>query len=189
MRNCKSHTGVPHDTFLWTVFRGDEAALRSMLQSNLITVSPRNEAPAEGMLRRRVVQPGSPLFAEVYRRLVRLPGQSAVLDLEVAREDLKREQEKIDQYEVQLVRLQEVDDVLREKGRGLPDPNKALLARKEQLLGLIEEQHKKLQGFHQARLRASKVLDGLKNPQEPVQATQAKEKKRNGFLSSLWRWH
>lgn len=102
---------------------------------------------------------------------MRLPGQSAIHDLEVAKEDIKREQSKIDEYEVQLVRLQEVDDVLREKGRKLPDPNEALLARKEQLLQLIDEQHHKLKGYHKARLQAVEVLSSLKKRQSREQSS------------------
>jgi hypothetical protein len=152
--------GVPFDTFLWKVFRGDEAALRSMLQSNLITISSETK-PNKNKLRRRLVNPGSPLYAEVFRRLVRHIGHAAVLDLEVAKEDIKREEDKVKEYQKELVKLQEVDDVRREKGRDLPDPNKALLARKEQLLGLIAEQHKKLEGYHTARRHAMEVLSSL----------------------------
>lgn len=155
---------VPYDVFVWSVFRGDEAALRSMLQSNLISVSGPMAVAARGVEgevdegRERIVSPGSPLIAEVCRRLVRQVGMAAVFDLEVAKEDIKREQVSLDHYEAQLVRLQEVDDVYREKGRSLSDKNEALVARKEQLLTLIQEQHKKLEKFHRHRRDAQAVL-------------------------------
>ena len=54
---------------------------------------------------------GSPLFGEVYRRLTRHTGLRAIFDLEVAKEDIKREQASVEVLEALLVRLQEVDDV------------------------------------------------------------------------------
>lgn len=148
---------VPYDVFLWGVFRGDEGALRSMLQSNLIAVVHAAEA-MEGDLTRRVVVPGSPLYAEVFRRLVLNEGVAAVFDLEVAKEDIKREQKTLEAYEADLVRLQEVDDVRRMKGRNLQDPNEALRKRKTQLLDLLLEQQKKLEGYHKARRDAMAIL-------------------------------
>lgn len=162
LATAESNGFVPFDAFLWLVFRGNETALQSMLRSNLIRVAPLDNPP-EGMLRRRAVYPGSPLYAEVYRRLIRHQNICAVLDLEVAKEDLDREQAKLDQYEAQLCRLQEVDDVRREKGRDLVDPNDVLQARKRQLLELIGEQHTKLEGYHQARRSAQAILGKLKD--------------------------
>jgi len=149
LASATGDSSVPYDVFLWSVFRGDEAALRSMNQSNLIAVVSQSRVTA-----------GSPLYLEVFRRLTKDTGMAAVLDLEVAKEDIKREQATIDAYEAQLVRLQEVDDVRREKGRGLVDPNDALRKRKAQLLELMLEQHKKLESYHIARREAIAVLKG-----------------------------
>jgi len=80
------------------------------------------------------------------------------LHLEVAKEDIKREQATADVYEAELVRLQEVDDVEHEKGRSLDDPNKALRKRKEQLLRLMLEQHGKLERYHGERRSAQAAL-------------------------------
>merc|ERR1712032_486942 len=131
--------------------------------------------------RERIVSAGSPLFAEVYRRLVRQDGMAAVFDLEVAKEDIKREQVSLDNYEAQLVRLQEVDDVYREKGRRLSDKNEALVARKEQLLTLIQEQHKKLEKFHKHRRDAQAVL-ALRR--EVASKEKTKKKKQKSSLST-----
>lgn len=158
--------GVPYDVFLWCVFRGDEIALQSMKESGLIAVAPRSlsscdDEPAEGVgrtARRFKVLPGSPLFAEVYWRLSDHAGLAAVLDLEVAKEDIKREQKSLESFETDLVRLQEVDDVKREKWRSLDDPNETLRQRKLQLLDLIAEKHKKLQKHHKARREATAKL-------------------------------
>mmetsp|Transcript_36065 Transcript_36065/g.83897 ORF Transcript_36065/g.83897 Transcript_36065/m.83897 type:complete len:517 (+) Transcript_36065:435-1985(+) len=161
--------GVPYDVFLWAVFRGDETALRSMKESNLIDVAPVGEPKVAGAhrpaavgrsARRYKVSAGSPLFGEVFRRLVRHEGLAAVFDLEVAKEDIKRECATADGYEAELVRLQEVDDVRHDKGRGIQDPNDALRKRKEQLLGLMLEQHAKLEKYHGARRRAMAALGG-----------------------------
>lgn len=149
-------TGVPYDVFLYNVFRGDEAAMQSMKESGLITVARRGETMDAGELpprcaSRHKVVPGSPLFAEVFWRLSQHKGLAAVLDLEVAKEDIKREQGTLDGYEADLVRLQQVDDVRRDKWRSLDDPNQALRKRKVQLLDLISEQQKKLEAYHKAR--------------------------------------
>jgi len=153
---------VPYDVFLWSVFRGDEAALRSLIHSNLITMV-RERQHQEGLPRIEVkVMPASPLYGEVYRELIQNEGLAAVLDLEVAKEDIKRERATCDSYEVELSRLQEVDDVRHFKGRSLQDPNDALRKRKEQLLALILEQHKKLEKYHQARRNAMAVLQRRK---------------------------
>jgi len=163
--------GVPYDVFLWSVFRGDEVALRSMKESNLITLAPRAEGelqppaagaedrPAVGRTARRYkVFAGSPLFGEVFRRLVRHKGLAAVFDLEVAKEDIKRERATAEGYEAELVRLQEVDDVKHDKGRDIEDPNDALRKRKEQLLRLMLEQHDKLEKYHAARRKAMATI-------------------------------
>eukprot|EP00927_Polykrikos_kofoidii_P029338 TRINITY_DN25384_c0_g1_i1.p1 TRINITY_DN25384_c0_g1~~TRINITY_DN25384_c0_g1_i1.p1 ORF type:complete len:949 (+),score=124.42 TRINITY_DN25384_c0_g1_i1:131-2977(+) len=152
---------VPFDVFLWSVFRGDEVALRSMTRSLLI------EADLNGASRgtssfavggSQTVRAGSPLYGEVFRRLAREQGIAAVLDLEVASEDIRREQSKVEALQAELVSLQEVDDIRREKGRSLPDPNDALRKRKLQILGLISEQQAKLERFHQSRLDAMAVM-------------------------------
>lgn len=161
-----SDHGVPYDVFLWNVFRGDEVGLQSMKESGLITVATRGvnndmDGPMtdkERAARRYKVLPGSPLFAEVYWRLTDHAGLAAVLDLEVAKEDIKRECASLHEYEADLVRLQEVDDVRHNKWRSLRDPNEALRKRKEQLLQLILEQHKKLEGYHKARRAATATL-------------------------------
>ena len=100
---------MPYDVVLWTCFRGDEAALRSMKESNLIAVNPRRGAEL-----RYDVEAGSPLYQEVFRRLVRNEGLAAVLDLEVAKEDVAREQKTIEGYEHELVRLEEILDARRD---------------------------------------------------------------------------
>eukprot|EP00932_Pfiesteria_piscicida_P005646 SRR837773.1556.p1 GENE.SRR837773.1556~~SRR837773.1556.p1 ORF type:complete len:536 (-),score=218.54 SRR837773.1556:95-1534(-) len=167
LANADSHTGVPYDIFLYNVFRGDEVALQSMKESGLITVSRRGhsinlEQLTGRMAKRYEVLPGSPLFAEVFWRLKHHPGLAAVLDLEVAKEDIKREQATLDGYEADLVRLQEVDDIRRDKWRGLDDPNETLRKRKLQLLQLIAEQHKKLEAYHKARRDALATLSDRK---------------------------
>lgn len=171
--------GVPYDVFLWSVFRGDEAALRSMKESNLIDVSavPAVEASDSNRPgpRRHRVSAGSPLFGEAYRRLVRLDGLAAVFDLEVVKEDIKRESATVEAYEALLVRLQEVDDVRRDKGRDLKDPNEALYKRKEQLLGLILEQHTKLEKYHEARKAAQAALSRSSDAFRGVKAPQSGE--------------
>merc|ERR1712039_542097 len=106
------------------------------------------------------------------------------LDQEVVKEDIKRENDKIDSYEQQLGRLQEVDDGKREKWRGLPDPNEALRKRKEQLLGLILEQHKKLERYHQARRDAMKILGERKDKHSPQhELAQSGARRSRGWLS------
>lgn len=149
--------GIPYDVFLYQIFRGDEMALRSMRQANLINVVFDADASA-GSLRQRRILPGSPLFAEVFRRLVRDEGFAAVLDLEVAKEDIARENKTLGTYEKELVQIQEVDDVRHDKGRGIHDPNEALRTRKVQLLGLILEQQKKVEKFHDARRSAMALV-------------------------------
>lgn len=166
--------GVPYDVFLWSVFRGDESALRSMKESNLISVVGKGVDPIESRTRPSAgssssptlaqaakqfqVMPGSPLHAVVYRRLVQFEGLAAVLDMEVAKEDIKREQATLDTYEAELSRLQEVDDVKLWKGRALTDSSKALDKRKAQLLEHILEQHNKLEKYHEARRKAQDAL-------------------------------
>lgn len=178
--------GVPYDVFLWTVFRGDEAALRSLKESNLIAVVP---GPGNGSkvvsaeARNNVVLPGSPLFSVVFKRLVGNEGIAAVLDLEVAKKDIERERATLDGFEAELVRLQKVDDVRWEKGRTIEDPNKALRARKEQLLQLIMEQHKKLEKYHDARRKAQAVLSRRQNEfQAPKKSDVVPSRK------SWWSW-
>mmetsp|Transcript_68381 Transcript_68381/g.198208 ORF Transcript_68381/g.198208 Transcript_68381/m.198208 type:complete len:936 (+) Transcript_68381:83-2890(+) len=158
--------GVPYDVFLFHVFRGDEAALQSMKESNLIAVAPVELYAHHGarmghnrnMAQRHKVLPGSPLFLEAYRRLSMHTGFTAVLDLEVAKEDIKREQVVLDAYEAELVKLQEIDDVYHNKRRSLTDPNEALRMRKVQLLELIRESSGRLAVAHQARIDAVKAL-------------------------------
>mmetsp|Transcript_96646 Transcript_96646/g.202003 ORF Transcript_96646/g.202003 Transcript_96646/m.202003 type:complete len:964 (-) Transcript_96646:327-3218(-) len=168
-----SDASVPYDVFIYNVFRGDEIALQSMKESGLITVTARPRgmfetnpdktvSSQERAARGYKVLPGSPLFAEVYWRLAHHTGLAAVLDLEVAKEDIKRETATLEAYEADLVRLQEVDDVKLYKSRGLKDPNEALRKRKEQLLELILEQHKKLEGYHKARRDALHTLNQRK---------------------------
>eukprot|EP00930_Biecheleria_cincta_P085924 TRINITY_DN75289_c0_g1_i1.p1 TRINITY_DN75289_c0_g1~~TRINITY_DN75289_c0_g1_i1.p1 ORF type:complete len:846 (+),score=119.86 TRINITY_DN75289_c0_g1_i1:41-2578(+) len=144
--------GVPYDVFLWSVFRGEEKALRSMAESSLISVGTR-KAGAE-QLRFRVVA-GSPLFVEVFKRLTQNEGLAAVLDLEVAKEDVAREQKTLDSYEVELERIQEIID---SGPLHFWRSDAALDERRGQLLSLITEQHLKLEKYHKARRKAVAIL-------------------------------
>ncbi|CAK9114319.1 Putative F-box and FNIP repeat-containing protein L60 [Durusdinium trenchii] len=147
---------VPYDVVLWGVFRGDEAALRSMKESNLIAVNPR-KSESESALRYDV-EAGSPLYAEVFRRLVQNEGLGAVLDLEVAKEDVAREQKTVDLYEAELVRLEEILDARRDWWFSSRRLDAQLESRVEQLVDLIMEQHKKLEKYHKARRKAMNTL-------------------------------
>ncbi|CAE8615898.1 unnamed protein product [Polarella glacialis] len=175
--------GVPYDVFLWGVFRGDESALRSMKESNLISIQVRQNAPSEvtqtsGLSRplRYEVTSGSPLFAEVFRRLIQNEGLSAVLDLEVAKEDIKREQNTIDGYEAELMRLEEISDVRRDWWFTRRSSDQAIEDRKSQLVSLVQEQHRKLEKYHKARLSATVTLSRTHDAfQKEVQQARASE--------------
>ncbi|CAJ1362004.1 unnamed protein product, partial [Effrenium voratum] len=149
---------VPYDVILWNVFRGDESALRSMKESNLIAVTPR-KTEGKPLPLRYDVEPGSPLYGEVFRRLVQNEGLAAVLDLEVAKEDdVAREQKTIDAYEAELVRLEEILDARRDWWWSSRYADAQLEQRVAQLVDLIMEQHKKLEKYHKARRKAMKIL-------------------------------
>ncbi|CAK9052239.1 unnamed protein product [Durusdinium trenchii] len=156
IRLLESSGKVPYDVVLWGVFRGDEAALRSMKESNLIAVNPR-KSESESALRYDV-EAGSPLYAEVFRRLVQNEGLGAVLDLEVAKEDVAREQKTVDLYEAELVRLEEILDARRDWWFSSRRLDAQLESRVEQLVDLIMEQHKKLEKYHKARRKAMNTL-------------------------------
>lgn len=147
---------VPYDVVLWNVFRGDESALRSMKESNLIAVNPRKSDTSWAL--RYDVEAGSPLYAEVFRRLVQNEGLKAVLDLEVAKEDVAREQKTIDAYEAELVRLEEILDARRDWWFSSRSLDGQLERRVAQLVDLIMEQHKKLEKYHKARRKAMETL-------------------------------
>ena len=147
---------VPYDVVLWNVFRGDEGALRSMKESNLIAVSQQKSATNWAL--RYDVEAGSPLYAEVFRRLVANEGLKAVLDLEVAKEDVAREQKTIDAYEAELVRLEEILDARRDWWWSSRQLDSQLERRVSQLVDLIMEQHKKLEKYHKARRKAMDTL-------------------------------
>jgi hypothetical protein len=116
------------------------------------------ESLSDSRLRRRVVKAGSPLFQEVYQRLYEDIGLRAVYGREVMLEEIKKCEKRLDNYERDLVRLQEVDDVKREKWRDLEDPNKTLNERKKFLLDLMREEHDKLVKFHAKRREYQDLL-------------------------------
>lgn len=123
----------------------------------------RDDDRTNKQLRRRVVKAGSPLFQEVYQRLHSDDGLRAVYGREVMLEEIAKCEKRLDNYERDLVRLQEVDDVKREKYRDLSDPNKTLQARKRFLLDLIQEEHDKLEKFHAKRREFQKTLKERQN--------------------------
>jgi len=150
------HREVPQDTFLFSVFRGDETAMKSMLSCGVITQCRGSYAADE--LQSMKVKAGSPLYQEVFRRMTRDEGLTAVYDLEVAKDDIAREQKKLMEYEDELVRLQEVDDVKHFKDRGFTDPKKVLERQKAFLLELVHEQATKLEKYHTERRRCVGVI-------------------------------
>eukprot|EP00435_Cladocopium_sp_Y103_P074472 s935_g49.t1 len=115
---------VPYDVVLWN-------------ESNLIAVNPRKSETSWAL--RYDVEAGSPLYAEVFRRLVQNEGLKAVLDLDVA-----REQKTIDAYEAELVRLEEILDARRDWWFSSRSLDGQLERRVAQLVDLIMEQHKML---------------------------------------------
>eukprot|EP00439_Symbiodinium_sp_Y106_P051253 s1805_g6.t2 len=145
VRHLTEGTGlpVPYDVILWNVFRGDEGALRSMKEKSESSWTLRYD-----------VEAGSPLYAEVFRRLVQNEGLAAVLDLEVAKEDVAREQKSMDAYEAELVKIEEILDARRDWWWLRPSTDSKLEKRREQLVDLIMEQHKKLEKYHKARRKA-----------------------------------
>lgn len=156
---------VPYDVFLWRVLRGDEVTLKAMQQFNIVKLTSRANISSDAKMGfsgdntgKVFVQSGSPLYAEVYRRLVNTEGFAAILDLEVAKDDIARSQSSLNDFEKQLAQIQEIDNVYYDKGRHLNDPNKTLVARKVQLLGLIQESYEKLEKAHNARRQAVKIL-------------------------------
>ena len=61
------------------------------------------------LLRARSVKAGSPLVAEVFRRLSSDENLCSVMDLTIIKSDFKRHQEKLDKYAVELNQLLEAD--------------------------------------------------------------------------------
>eukprot|EP00933_Yihiella_yeosuensis_P017662 TRINITY_DN14707_c0_g1_i1.p1 TRINITY_DN14707_c0_g1~~TRINITY_DN14707_c0_g1_i1.p1 ORF type:complete len:954 (+),score=178.10 TRINITY_DN14707_c0_g1_i1:78-2864(+) len=205
LSSAKAGEGVPYDVFLWSVFRGDEAALRSMKESGLIFLEVRKNfrldenKSATGLnaqLRYKVVA-GSPLFAQVYRRLVSNEGLAAMLDLEVAKEDIKREQTALVAFEEELARLEGIVDAREHRewlGWWKAREADAVEARIEQLSTLIAEQHKKLEKYHAARRNAMAVLSKCHDNFTAANQEQTRKKfaktdlaldSQRGFLSQL----
>lgn len=186
--SCNGSDGVPYDVFLWAVFRGDEAALRSMKESNLILLEVYKDRSAAQISEERVrykVMGGSPLYSEVFRRLVENEGLAAVLDVEVAKEDIKREQATLDGYEAELVRLEEILDVRRDWWFRLhKEGDDAIVDRKRQLIGLIKEQHQKLEKYHKARQNAMAVLSRCAADFQRSLTTHSPEVQKRG----VFRW-
>ncbi|OLQ14619.1 Mitochondrial escape protein 2 [Symbiodinium microadriaticum] len=114
---------------------GQPGALRSMKESNLIAINPRKSESSWTL--RYDVEAGSPLYAEVFRRLVQNEGLAAVLDLEA-----------------ELVKIEEILDARRDWWWLRPSTDSKLEKRREQLVDLIMEQHKKLEKYHKARRKA-----------------------------------
>lgn len=141
---------VSYEVFLWEVSRGDETAVRGLVTKGFVTVQGRGTQTA-------TVCAVSPLYREAFRRLVR-HGTSHLYELANVKEHIAREQARCDELEQELCRLQAVDDVERETGRALMDPNSTLAARKVFLLDQIQEQHEKLERWHSERRHLARII-------------------------------
>jgi len=92
---------------LYSVFDGDEEALRALVSDNLLSLQGGGKASDGPLPHDRWVNAGSPLLLSVMKTLVSDPKFSTLMDNMMYKAEIKKTKAEIDDIELELVRLGE----------------------------------------------------------------------------------
>eukprot|EP00698_Gefionella_okellyi_P003147 TRINITY_DN12943_c0_g1_i1.p1 TRINITY_DN12943_c0_g1~~TRINITY_DN12943_c0_g1_i1.p1 ORF type:complete len:801 (-),score=201.24 TRINITY_DN12943_c0_g1_i1:23-2260(-) len=140
-----SNGALRYDDILFTVFRGDDLALRSLVKTDLVHV--------EVVYGPDLIRAGSSVLLEAFRRMTQEPSLRAGMDLAVVKQKIEIEMAKITAAEDELVKIQEVQDSV-----GRYSDMTAIAARKQFLLSYIDEIHAKVSVMDMDRKRCESDL-------------------------------
>eukprot|EP01137_Pigoraptor_chileana_P025864 Opistho-2@96000 len=138
---------VPYDEIRFsTFFKGDDAPLRAMFKSDLLSLN--RESGTVTMLR-----PGRPVFREAFKQMLADPRMAGGLGVLSSKQLIEEEQKKIDAYEIEIGRLASLA-----AGSWVQTEPAEIQKRRKFLLGLLSESHDKMAKYEAERRQFETLL-------------------------------